>query len=656
VKIVIVGGGAGGASVAACARRLDEHAQIILIDKRADIAPATCGLPEPLSEPIQDRRRLAGLCPEDFARDLNVEVRVCSEVVQIARREKTVTIQDLRDGRHYTESYDRLVLATGSTAIVPPITGIHRPQVFTLQSIEDLDGINHYLKLHPCRHAVVVGAGFIGLEVADKLQQIGIHVSIVEKARQVLGALDHEMATLVQQQLHAKGIRLLLEKEAREFTNDRAILVDGEQLPADLIVLALGVRPTTLLASRAGIKLGALGGIAVNENLTTSDAHIYALGDAIEVDDGIIGEKTLLPLAEPAYKQAAVIAENLFGGQRVFRAEPGTVTAKLCDLAVAKTGLSEKRLRASHVDYAKSYVDLYCPASDYPGTCPLTLKLLFAKESGRILGAQIVGGQDADKHIDVIATAIRFGKTIDDLVGLNPAYAPPYSPALDPAKVAGVVANDWLHEDFAVIHWDELTTESFILDVRTPEEYALYAIPGSTNIPLDELHNRLAEIPTDKTVVLYCQQGKKGYIAYRILAQRGFKNLRNLSGGLRLLQTITRQRDDSFQSETALSNTRPATGPGQAPDGDRIVFENTISLEIDATGLSRPGPILRLSHGIKSINDGQYLLITASDPGFEKDIEAWCHKTGHALHSRERSRAVTKAVIRKDANSGDKNK
>jgi NADPH-dependent 2,4-dienoyl-CoA reductase/sulfur reductase-like enzyme/rhodanese-related sulfurtransferase/TusA-related sulfurtransferase len=657
VKIVIVGGGAGGASVAASARRLDEHAQIILIDKRAEVSPATCGLPDPINEPIQDRRRLAVLSPEDFARGLNVEVRACSEVVQIARREKSVTIHDLRDGRHYTESYDRLVLASGSTPIVPPITGIHRPHVFTLQSIEDLDYIKHHIRLHPCRHAVVVGAGLIGLQVADNLQQIGIHVSIVEKARQALGALDYEMATLVHQQLHAKGIRLLLEKEVREFTKDRAILVDGEQLPADLIVLALGVRPTTLLASRAGIKLGALGGIAVDENLATSDAHIYALGDAIEVDDGIIGEKTLLPLAEPAHKQAAVIAENLFGGQRAFRAAPGTVTAQLCDLAIAKTGLSEKRLQTSHIDYGKSYVDLHCHASDYSGASPLTLKLLFAKAGGRILGAQIVGSQDAEKHIDVIATAIRFGETIYALAELNPAYAPPYSSAMGP-----VSTEDMLRENFAVIYWDELATvpESFILDVRTPEEYALYAIPGSKNIPLDELHNRLAEIPTDKTVVLYCQQGKKGYIAYRILAQRGFKNLRNLCGGLKLLQTATRRHGDASRSEaveeTALPGTRPTTGPGHAPSGDRIVFENTISLEIDATGLCCPGPIVRLSHGIKSINDGQYLLITASDPEFEKDIETWCRKTGHALHSRERSRSVTKAVIRKDPGTGSKNK
>lgn len=661
MKIVIFGAGAGGASVAARARQLDQHAQIILIDKRAEVSPATCGLPDHLSEPIQDRRHSIVLSPKDLARRLNVEVRVCSEVVLIARCEKSVTIQDAWHGRHYTETYDRLVLATGSTPIVPPITGIHRPHVFTLQSIEDLDYIKHHLKLHPCHHAVVVGAGFLGLEVADNLQQIDIHVSIVEKAKQALGALDYEMATLVHQQLRAKGIRLLLEKEVREFTKDRAILIDGEQLPADLIVLTLGVRPTTLLASRAGIKLGALGGIAVNENLATSDAHIYALGDAIEVDDGIIGGKTLLPLAEPAYKQADVIAENLFGGQRVFRAEPGTVTAKVCDLAVAKTGLSEKRLQASHIDYGKSYVDLHCHASDYPGTCPLTLKLLFAKESGRILGAQIVGNHDVEKHIDVIATAMQFGKTIDDLAGLNLAYALPYSPALDPFNVADVVASDRLRENFSVIYWDELATapESFILDVRTPEEYTLYAIPGSKNIPLDELHNRLAEIPTDKTVVLYCQQGQKGYMAYCILAQRGFKNLRNLSGGLKLLQTATRQRDDTSQSEavdeTALSGTRPATGPGHAPGGDRIAFENTISLEIDATGLSHPGPIVRLSHGIKSINDGQYLLITASDPGFEKDIEAWCQKTGHALHSRERSRTVTKAVVRKDNNSGTKN-
>ena len=659
MKIVIVGGGAGGASVAALARRLDEHAHIILIDKRAEVSPATYRLPRHRSESSKDQEHLAVVNPDDFAPTLNIDVRTRSEAVQIGRSEQSVTIRDLRDGRHYTESFDRLVLSTGAAPIVPAITGIHRPQVFTLQSSDDMDGVRRYLKLHTCRHAVVVGAGFVGLEVADQLRQVGIHVCIVEKNRQAMGTLDYEMATLVHQQLRARGIRLLLETEVREFAQDRVILADGEKLPADLIVLAPGVRPRTLLASRCGIKLGALGGIAVDKHLATSDHHIYALGDAIEVDDGIIGEKTLLPPDGPAHKQAMVIAENLFGGQRVFQAGPGTVSAQVCDLAIAKTGLSEKRLQASHFSYGKSYVDLYCHASDYPGAVPLTLKLLFARKSGWVLGAQIVGGHDAEKHIQVIATAIRFRKSIYDLAELNPAYAPPHSSTMDTEDVANVETKNMSSEDFAVIYWDELATspESFILDVRTPEEHARHAIPGSTNIPLDELHNRLAEIPTDKSVVLYCQQGKKGYIAYRILAQRGFKNLRNLTGGLTLLRSTAPRADVAHVGVTdAAVTARPTTELGSDAGRDRGLPENNISLEIDATGLCCPGPIVRLSHGIKSINDGQYLLITASDPKFEMDIESWCRKTGHALHSRERVRSVTRAVIRKDTGAGSKSK
>jgi rhodanese-related sulfurtransferase/TusA-related sulfurtransferase len=455
-------------------------------------------------------------------------------------------------------------------------------------------------------------------------------------------------------------MRLLLEKEVREITMDHVILADGRKLPADLVVLAPGVRPTTLLASRCGIKLGALGGIAVDKHLSTSDNHIYALGEAIEVDDGIIGEKTLLPPAGPAHKQAVVIAENLFGGQRVFQAGPGTIITQVCDLAVAKTGLSEKRLQASRLIYGKSYIDLYCHAGDYPAATPLTLKLLFTKKSGRVLGAQIVGGHDVEKHIQAIATAIRFSKTIYDLAELNPAYAPPHASTMDTEGVTSVVANNMPGEDFAVIYWDELATslESFVLDVRTSEEYARHAIPGSTNIPLDELHNRLTEIPTDKSVVLYCQQGKKSYIAYRILAQRGFKNLRNLTGGLTLLRTTAQRANsphvgmaDAAEPVTA----RPTTVADSVAGVDRSAFENNISLEIDATGLCSPGPIVRLSHGIKSINDGQYLLISASDPEFEKDIESWCRKTGHALHSRERVRSITRVVIRKDTGTGSKN-
>jgi NADPH-dependent 2,4-dienoyl-CoA reductase/sulfur reductase-like enzyme/TusA-related sulfurtransferase len=562
MKIVIFGGGAGGASVAARARRLDAHAQIILVDKRADVSASSCALPDHLSEPVHERRRLIVLSPEDFARCLNVEVRDRSEVVQIARHEKTVTIQDLCNGRHYTESYDQLVLATGSTPIVPPITGIHRPHVLTLQSLDELDGVKHYLKLHPCRHVVVVGAGFVGLEAADHLQQTGIHVRLVEKTRQALGALDFDMATLVHQQLRARGIELLLEKEIREITKDQVILTDGETLPAELIVLAVGVRPTTLLASRSGIKLGALGGISVNEQLRTSDEHIYALGDAIEVDDGIGCGKTLLPPAKPTHRQAAVIAENLFGGQHVFRAGPGTAKAKCCNLTVARTGLSEKQLQTRPIEFGKSCVALPRHTHNEPGMSTINLKLLFSKENGRLLGAQIVAAQGTDRLLDDIATAIQFGKSVYDLAEQDPDFVPSTAAGKDPVHVANVVAETMLRA----------YSETAISDTPATEEYVQHATPVGTS--------------------------------------------------------------------------------GE----DRFVFADSISLEIDATGISCPEPLVRLNHGIKSINDGQYLLITASDPVFEKDIETWCRRTGHALHSRVRSQSVTKAVIRKDTSSRTKNK
>jgi NADPH-dependent 2,4-dienoyl-CoA reductase/sulfur reductase-like enzyme/TusA-related sulfurtransferase len=561
MKIVIFGGGAGGASVAARARRLDAHAQIILIDKRADVSASSCALPDHLSEPVHDRRRLIVLSPEDFARCLNVEVRERSEVVLIDRRERTVTIHNMRNGRYYTESYDQLVLATGSTAIVPPITGIHRPHAFTLQTLDELDAVKHYLKLHPCQHAVVVGAGFVGLEAADHLLQAGLHVRIVEKTRQALGALDFDMATLIHQQLRARGVELLLEKEIREFTKDQVIMTDGDTLPADVIVLAVGVRPSALLASRSGIKLGAMGGITVNEQLRTSDDHIYALGDAIEVDDGIGWGKTLLPPGKPTHNQAAVIAENLFGGEHVFRAGPGMAMAKCCDLTIAKTGLSEQQLHTRPIEFGKSCVALPRHSHDKLDVSVINLKLLFAKESGRLLGTQIIGAQGVERLIDDIATAIRFGKTVFDLAELDPAFMPLTATSKDPVHVANVVAQTMLR---AVM-------EAATSDAQTPEES---------------------------------------------------------------VQRVT-----------------PVGDSGE----ERPVFDG-ISLEIDATGISCPEPLVRLSHGIKSINDGQYLLITASDPVFEKDIETWCRRTGHALHSRVRSQSVTKAVIRKDSGSRTKDK
>jgi NADPH-dependent 2,4-dienoyl-CoA reductase/sulfur reductase-like enzyme/rhodanese-related sulfurtransferase/TusA-related sulfurtransferase len=647
MKVLIVGGGAGGASVAARARRLNEHAQIILVDKHAEISQATCGLPYYIGGTISDRDRLVVVDAKDFASILDVDVRVRSEVTAISRDERTVTIRNHQDGTQYKESYDKLVLSPGASPVVPQIPGIHRSNIFTLQSTEDMDCIKSYLDQRRCQTAVVVGAGFIGLEMADNLRDLGISVSIVERARQVMAAIDYEMATLVHQHLQQNGINLYLGQEIVAFSEAGALMDNDETLAADIVILALGMRARTMLAHHCGLEIGERGGIAVDADMRSSDPNIFALGDSVEVKDELTGERTLAQLAGPAHKQASVVAENLFGGSNVYKAGPGTSIAKVFELTVARTGLTEEQLKQSGAAYEKSYVDLHSHANYYPNAFPLTVKLLFKRESGKILGAQIVGSEGVDKRIDVIATAMYFGKTVHDLADLDLAYAPPYSSAKDPVNVAGMVARNMLNDGYQVVYWDEMTVSSddtVVLDVRTPEEHDIDAIPGSINIPLEHLRSRVGELPTNKRILLYCQQGKKGYFAFRILKQRGFDNVHNLSGGFKLHRAATASHSLSSVETGAVTEKSLVE---ELLEEKAEFDEEAVSMSIDATGLSCPGPIMRLTHGIKRINDGEFLLITASDPAFHRDVETWCKKTGNAIHFHDNKRSVTRLVIKK---------
>jgi NADPH-dependent 2,4-dienoyl-CoA reductase/sulfur reductase-like enzyme/rhodanese-related sulfurtransferase/TusA-related sulfurtransferase len=642
MKVIIVGGSAGGASVAARLRRLDEFVEIIMLERSEEISFATCGMPYYLGGIIKDRDRLTIIDQEEFKSILNVDVRTANEVVAIDRANKTVTIRDIKQNREYQESYDKLVLSPGGAPIIPDIPGVDHAKVFTLRNGEDMDAILHYLEERQCKHATVVGAGFIGLELAENLHHRGLHVNIVDNADQVMGSWDMEMATMIHFHLHSKNVNLVLNDHVKEIDEHEVILGQGEKLSSDIVILALGVYPDVTIAREAKLSIGKKGGIAVNDGLITSDENIFALGDAVEVQDRITHNKSLIPLAGIAHKQARVVAENICGMHRIMKDVQVTAIAKVFDLTVAITGGSERSLIENNINYSKSYIEAPSHAGYYPDAFPMVIKLLFASKTGRILGAQIIGVDGVDKRIDVIATSINYGKTVYDLIDLELSYAPPFSSAKDPVNIAGMVAKNMLRENYKVIHWDDIDSQdkdkTVIIDVRTTEEFNIRAIKDAINIPLTELRDRLSEIPKDKTIVTYCQQGKKSYFAYKILVNHGYKKVFNLSGGFKIYSMIKNRNetgfsgifdydrvssDDVFYSDTDTDADIPVAVPDEA----------TNIIEIDACGMSCPGPILKLSKSIKRSEVGSTVRVIATDTGFAGDVESWCKKTGNNLIS-----------------------
>ena len=545
MKIVIVGGVAGGASAATRLRRLDENAQIVLFERGEHISYANCGLPYYIGGTIKEREALLVQTPRAMKDKFNIDVRVQSEVTAIDRKNKTVSVTDLRTGKRYDESYDKLILSPGAAPVRPPIPGIEQEGIFSLRTVPDTDAIKEAVDKGKPSEAVVVGGGFIGLEMAENLHSRGIKVTIVEAADQVMAPIDYEMACIVHRHILSKGLKLYLKDGVKAFRKEgkrvKVELQSGKLLAADMVILAIGVRPDVSLAKDAGLEIGERRGIKVNSYLQTSDPDIYAVGDAIEVKDFINGSDTVIPLAGPANKQGRIAANNIYGAGEQYHGTQGTSVVKVFDLTVAATGNSEKTLKGMGMDYRKSYTESDSHAGYYPGASPLNIKLLFAPD-GKVLGAQVVGYEGVDKRIDVLASAIRFGRTVYDLEELELAYAPPYSSAKDPVNMAGYVAANCLKGDMKIIHWDQVDQldrdKVFILDVRPPEETSTGSIEGSMNIPLNDLRARIDEVPRDKEIVVYCKVGLRAYIAYRMLVQKGFRNVKNLSGGYQLYQAV----------------------------------------------------------------------------------------------------------------------
>jgi NADPH-dependent 2,4-dienoyl-CoA reductase/sulfur reductase-like enzyme/rhodanese-related sulfurtransferase len=559
MKVVIIGGVAGGASAATRLRRLNEQMNIVLFEKGEYISFANCGLPYYVGEIIRKKEQLVIQTPEAMKLRFNIDVRVFSEVIEIDAEKKELKIHDLKNGTRYKESYDTLLLSPGATPIKPAIPGLDGDNVFTLRNIPDTYAIKDFIDHRKPKRAIVVGGGFIGIELAENLIERGIKVTLVELGNQVMGPLDFEMAALVHQYLKEKGMEVYLEDGVTSIRHEKHYSIislnEKTELKADMILLGLGVTPDTTLAKTANLVIGERGGIQVDKCLRTSNPNIYAVGDAIEVIDFVNGKPTLIPLAGPANKQGRIAANIICGIKDEYRGTQGTSVLKVFDLTVSSTGNNEKTLKNLNIRYEKSYTHSLSHAGYYRGATPISLKILFSPTNGTIFGAQAIGYTGVEKRIDVIATAIRAGMTVHDLETLELSYAPPYSSAKDPVNMAGYVASNILKCEHEILHWHEISTldktTSLLIDVRTPQEFSLGTIEGAINIPLDELRNRLMEIPRNKEIILFCQVGQRGYLAYRILIQNGYTNVKNVSGGYKTyLAAIQEQSNrDVFRYE-----------------------------------------------------------------------------------------------------------
>jgi len=642
MKYLIIGGVAGGATVAARLRRMDEKAQIILFERGKYVSYANCGLPYYIGGEISDRKKLFVQTAEGFTHRFLIDIRTEQEVVAIDAGKKEVRVKNLLTQESYQESYDKLVLSPGAEPLRPGIKGIDNKKIFTLRNVPDTDAIKQYIEQEkPCR-SVVVGGGFIGLEMAENLSLCGTKVDIIEMADQVMAPLDYSMAAIVHQHLVDKGITLHLKdgvKSFEETSSGIAVnLQSGKIIETDMVLLSIGVRPEVKLAREAGLTIGKLGGISVNEFMQTSNSDIYALGDAVEVRHLVTGQSAMIPLAGPANKQGRIVADNMaMGNKETYPGTIGTSVAKVFDLTVAAVGANAKLLKKVNIPYISSYTHTASHAGYYPGAIPMSIKILFAPETGRLLGAQIVGFDGVDKRIEMMAQVIQHQGTIYDLTTLEHAYAPPYSSAKDPVNIAGFVAANIIEGKVKIIHWRELSgllSEAFCLDVRSPQEFQMGCIPGFVNIPLDDLRDHLGELPKDKPIIVNCAVGLRGYLAARILVQHGFKDVRNLSGGYKTWQAATASIE--IPKECKKNN---SCGCDHGPV--KVVA-------VDACGLMCPGPILQLKKSYDGLEIGSRLQITATDQAFAKDVVSWCKMTGAGLISVKNDNGVVTAMICKE--------
>lgn len=645
MRYLIVGGVAGGATAAARIRRIDEEAEIIMFEKGMYISYANCGLPYYIGGTIAEREKLFLQTPASFGGRFNIDVRVENEVLSIDTKAGSVKVRN-SDGSEYIESYDKLLLSPGAVPVRPPLKGIDSKGIFTLRNVDDTDRIKNYVIRNNIKRAVVVGAGFIGLEMAENLHHTGAEVAIVEMGNQVMAPVDFSIASHVHQHLLQKGVALYLEKGVESFEESingiNVKLNNGEVINTDMVILSIGVRPEISLAKGTDIKLGETGGIWVDEYLQTSVKDIYAVGDCIEFPHPLTGKPYLNYLANPANRQARIVADNMvLGNITKYEGAIATSVAKVFDLTVASTGLAAKRLKQMGIEYLSSTTHSSSHAGYYPDALPLTIKLTYAPSDGKIYGAQCVGYDGVDKRIDQVAVLIKNGGTIYDLMRIEHAYAPPFSSAKDPIAIAGYVANNVISGAMPVFSWRDVKDldrdKVFLLDVRTAAEFSFGTIEGAVNIPLDELRDRIPEIPADKEIYIFCAVGLRGYLALKILTARGFKNVKNLTGGYQTYSVATAPIVNNKYGNSDNDNI-----------GEKMTDEIK-TVKVDACGLQCPGPVMKIKQSMDSLNEGERVEIVATDAGFARDVEAWCRTTGNKFISKSEDKGKYTVLVEKGA-------
>jgi CoA-disulfide reductase len=658
-KILIIGGVAGGASTAARLRRLDEKSEIIMFERGSYISYANCGLPYHIGDVIKERSSLLLQTPEDMSKKYNVDVRVENEIISIDKENKLVEVKKTKTGETYKESYDTLVISTGSSPIKPPIEGIDSPGIFTLWTIPDTDEIKNYINEKKPKKAAVIGGGFIGLEMAENLYEAGLEVTVVEMLDQVMAPVDYEMAQLVQNNMDMNGVILSLgdgvSKFKRENGSTTITLKSGKTISADLVILSIGVRPNSELAKNAGLELNQRGGVIVDKYLKTSDPNIYAVGDVIEVEEFIGKDRAMVPLAGPANKQGRICANNICGANEEYKGTQGTSVAKVFDLTVASTGANEKTLKRwgkeEGKDYLKAIISQKSHAGYYPGSSELILKLIFSPDGKKIFGAQIVGEDGADKRIDTIATAIRLNASIYDLKELELAYAPPYSSAKDPVNMLGFVAENMITGKITFSNWNDIDPEKpskyTLLDIREDVELLVYTMPNAKHIPLGELRNRLSEINKNDNIIVFCAVGIRSYNAARTLMENGFKNVKVYPAGTNFYKAVYYRHFNEVNNNMNANKDNSEQQTISYSANDILSTDIKASIKVDCSGLQCPGPIMKVYETINKINDGDIIEVSATDSGFANDVEAWCRRTGNTLLKKEKINKQNIVTIQK---------
>ena len=625
MRVIIVGGGAAGASCAARLRRLNEDAEIIIIERTNEVSIANCGLPYYVSGVINEREKILVSTPEKFKSWFNIDVLLNTEALSINRNSKTVS---LSNGEEL--NYDKLVLAQGASPIVPPFEGMNKDKTFIVRNLNDADKIKNYVQQNNSKKVVVVGGGFIGIEMAENLIEMGLETTLVELGNQILAPVDEEIASVAQNEMRDNGVNLILSDGVKSFDGDKIILNSGVNIPFDFVVLAIGVKPETALAKVAGLEVNR--GILVNEYMQTTDSDIYAAGDSVEIKDFVSGDNTLIPLAGPANRQGRIIADNILGLNSTYKNSQGTSVLKVFGLTVASVGNNEKQLKQKQIPYWKTFIYGHSHAGYYPDSTQTLYKLLFTPE-GKIFGAQAVGQEGVEKRIDVISSVMRNDGTVQELIDSELCYAPPYNSAKDSGvNVLGMNADNILKGFVKPAYFEDIEN-SYLIDVRANIAYKTKTIEGAVNIPINEIRSRLNEIPTDRKVILFCNTGYTSYNASRILIQKGFNNVYSLMGGITLYKELVKNREGKVAAKIP-------TTVGASVNNSEII-------KIDACGLQCPGPIMKVSNALNNANEGDIFEITSTDRGFKSDIGAWCESTGNTLVDLKQDKAKIVATIAK---------